>query len=286
MITCPLCNKALQERPSSGPITEEAINLLVEQHIESGCRNAVAGQGLRVHSCTKCSASLLMPIICPQCHQGFCPDHRHASSHSCPAAGKPASSQSAAEQRKQEARERLRKATGGRRLGSASETGSKGAGSSSSASSNAKTSLTPIEGYTVQASNTKSTAATATPNLEPEDAVLVLMVFPRDSGKLARYIKLPRYWSMGRLLDFGTSQAGIRNQNNVRGARHLCLFDPQTGEILSTSSKVEDCDSVMQAGLVVVEYEDVAQTMTEELLHRVAKAMKNSHKGRKRCVTM
>ena len=161
--------------------------------------------------------------------------------------------------------------------------------------------------------------------MEPADTVVVLVLAPKGSNKEARYLKLPKYWSVGRLLDYAASQASILNQNNKRGAKHLCLFDATTGEMLDTAAKVGECDSVMQqgvcvfflllcvcvrarallffpfragmfflgklmspagAGLVVLEYEEVAASMTEKDLEVVGKAMQIAHGGKKKCSLM
>lgn len=77
---CPVCQKLVRLQPGTD------ANDCVELHIRSGCTKLIASTGKSSSKrCRhpRCRVKPLRPIVCDQCHKGFCAGHRFPDEHHC-----------------------------------------------------------------------------------------------------------------------------------------------------------------------------------------------------------
>ncbi|EKG02712.1 hypothetical protein TCSYLVIO_006253 [Trypanosoma cruzi] len=89
-VTCPLCHQAVSLERSGQPIDEA-----VSRHIDRGCRPAAllsTGMKERTNHCsyTDCRNNAVASIICEDCGNRYCIEHRAPARHQCRKARTPA----------------------------------------------------------------------------------------------------------------------------------------------------------------------------------------------------
>lgn len=87
--TCPICDKAIKlphTNSTTNPGDIPAIDMLMSQHINSGCTMHVASPKPKANRCHAkgCKTKLsIVSITCNECGHKYCPKHRFATDHSC-----------------------------------------------------------------------------------------------------------------------------------------------------------------------------------------------------------
>eukprot|EP00118_Oscarella_pearsei_P002371 m.10378 g.10378 ORF g.10378 m.10378 type:complete len:141 (+) comp22248_c0_seq2:739-1161(+) len=75
---CPLCNQMIMKG------RKDDVNVQVDRHIMSGCRDLVVQQKQRVRCAKKsCRQVEPFPFTCSKCGQRYCVRHRHHQDHAC-----------------------------------------------------------------------------------------------------------------------------------------------------------------------------------------------------------
>ncbi|RNF25795.1 AN1-type zinc finger protein 2B [Trypanosoma conorhini] len=188
-LTCPICSQAVPlERPGQSP--DEAVS----RHIDRGCRKAPplpSRQRERVNYCSyaDCNKNDVAAVICEDCGNMYCIEHRAPARHRC------------------------RKARVPRTAAFSSQRSSPKAAVSSGAASPALSSSSASKNYP---RNTPSTAF----GVRVEGAVTPLVIFAKEFGVTPFFMYFPRLAVVGRLLDLAVTQAALESAavNEAKGA--------------------------------------------------------------------
>ncbi|RNF11258.1 AN1-type zinc finger protein 2B [Trypanosoma rangeli] len=187
-LTCPICLQSVPlERPGQPP--DEAVS----RHIDRGCRNTQLlpnGQKDRMNYCSyaDCHKNDVAAIICEDCGNMYCIEHRAPVRHRC------------------------RKSRVPRTAASLQRTSQKATLSSAKTS----TTASPSSLSKNFPRNTPSTAL----GVRAEGAVTPLVLFAKEFGVAPFFMYFPRLMVVGRLLDLAVSQAALESMavNNAKGA--------------------------------------------------------------------
>ncbi|XP_044289550.1 AN1-type zinc finger protein 2A [Varanus komodoensis] len=86
---CPLCNSPIPVRKGESP------DAVVGVHMDRDCKrdSVLQKPKIFVNRCFQpgCKKKEMMQLVCDQCHQNFCLQHRHPLDHVCQGQGRPMS---------------------------------------------------------------------------------------------------------------------------------------------------------------------------------------------------
>ncbi|XP_030625065.1 AN1-type zinc finger protein 1 isoform X2 [Chanos chanos] len=196
-----------------------------------------------LHQCTfeDCKGKELLPVICPHCQKHFCLAHRHQDDHKC-------EKLEIAKPRMAATQELVQKIVESKKNAPVSR-GRKGAKNSATA---AKVALMKLK---LHASGDKG---------------LPQVFLPKESKDSSLPMFFCSKWSVGKVVDFAASQAGLKNNNNVLTAKKLRLCHPETGQALKMDACLQSLLSLQDSplhngGNVILEYLDNDSTGLEDV---------------------
>ncbi|KAL6076262.1 hypothetical protein STEG23_018606, partial [Scotinomys teguina] len=151
------------------------------------------------YSCSfkDCTEVELVAVICPYCEKNFCLRHRHQSDHGCEKLEIP--------KPRMAATQKLVKDIIDNKAGGAASKGRKGAKSSGTA---AKVALMKLK---VHADGDES--------LPQTERIYFQVYLPKGSKEKSKAMFFCLRWSIGKVVDFAASLAGLRNENNKLTAK-------------------------------------------------------------------
>ncbi|CAL8399605.1 unnamed protein product [Arctogadus glacialis] len=156
-----------------------------------------------------CRGRELVPVTCPHCGKHFCLPHRHQDDHCCEKLVAPRPKMAAT-------KELVQKIVESKTPGPPK--GRRGAKSSATA---AKVALMKLKLH-----------ATGDKGLPQVERTYLQVYLPKESSPPSQPMFFCSKWSVGKVVDYAASLAGLKNDNNVLTAKKLRLCHPETGEAL------------------------------------------------------
>lgn len=178
---------------------------------ESVKRESRTAGGTTSYLCSfeECKGKELLPVICPQCEKHFCLAHRHQDDHKC--------EKLEVQKPRMAATKELVQKIVESKDGSKSK-GRRGAKNSATA---AKVALMKLKMH-----------AAGDKELPQTERTYFQVYLPKESKDSSQPMFFCSKWSVGKVVDYAASLAGLNNNNNVLTAKKLRLCHPQTGEAL------------------------------------------------------
>ncbi|XP_067652050.1 AN1-type zinc finger protein 1-like [Haliotis asinina] len=178
--------------------------------------NTVEYTGEKGFTCMleNCHKRELTPVLCPHCSQSFCLSHRHQQDHQCEKLDLSVKVSKTAEHVKQILESKKGK------IGPPKHRGSKNPKMA------AKVALMKLKQHAVGEKGI------------PESEKIHLSVqLPASQTHKAMYFS--KKWTIGRMIDFAASTAGITNLNNTGAEKKLRLFVSDSGALLPVEVSLE-----------------------------------------------
>ncbi|XP_007258651.3 AN1-type zinc finger protein 1 [Astyanax mexicanus] len=209
---------------------------------EISVKRDISGSGSSTsYPCTfeNCKGRELLPVVCPQCQKHFCLAHRHQDDHKCEKLETPKPRMLATQELVQKIVESKKSAP--------TSKGRKGAKNSATA---AKVALMKLK---LHASGDKG--------LPQTERTYFQVFLPKEANASSLPMFFSSKWSVGKVVDSASSQASLKNNNNVLTARKLRLCHPETGEALKMDASLQSLLSLPHSplyngGNVILEYLD------------------------------
>ncbi|CAL8312573.1 unnamed protein product [Merluccius merluccius] len=216
---------------------------------ESVPRDLQQTGGTKSYPCSfqDCRGKELFPVTCPHCEKHFCLPHRHQDDHCCEKLEAPKPKMAATKELVQKIVESKTPAP---------PKGRRGAKSSATA---AKVALMKLKLH-----------ATGDKGLPQTERTYLQVYLPRESAQPSQPMFFCSKWSVGKVVDYAASLAGLKNYNNILNAKKLRLCHPQTGEALRMDetllSLLAHPDTPLHnGGNVVLEYLDNHLTALDDV---------------------
>ncbi|XP_034026475.1 AN1-type zinc finger protein 1 isoform X2 [Thalassophryne amazonica] len=189
-----------------------------------------------------CKGKELLPVICPQCGKHFCLAHRYHEDHKCEKFENPKPRMSATKELVQKIMES--------KEGSKNK-GRRGAKNSATA---AKVALMKLKMH-----------AAGDKGLPQTERTYLQVYLPKESKSSSQPMFFCSKWSVGKVVDYAASQAGLKNNNNVLTAKKLRLCHPQMGEAMQMDATLLSLlahpeTPLYNGGNVILEYLDNEST--------------------------
>ncbi|XP_028648659.1 AN1-type zinc finger protein 1 [Erpetoichthys calabaricus] len=180
-----------------------------------------------------------LPVVCQHCEKHFCLAHRHQQDHDCEKLQIPKPRMAATQQLVKDILESKKSALPGKKR--------KGAKNSETA---AKVALMKLKLHAV--------GDKALPQTE---RIYFQVYLPKGSAEKSKPMFFSSRWSVGRVVDYAASLAGLKNNNNILTAKKLRLCHPLSGEALPMDQTLESWISrtecpLYTGGNIIFEYLD------------------------------
>lgn len=200
-----------------------------------------------------CKGKELLPVLCPQCKKHFCLAHRHQDDHKC-------EKLEVQKPRMAATKELVQKI-----LESKDGSKSKGRRGAKNAATAAKVALMKLKLH-----------AAGDKGLPQTERTYFQVYLPKEAKESSRPMFFSSKWSVGKVVDYAASSAGLKNNNNVLTAKKLRLCHPETGQALQMDESLLSLLARSEAplhngGNVILEYldnecaalEDVSEYITQ-----------------------
>ncbi|XP_075684254.1 AN1-type zinc finger protein 1 [Rhinoderma darwinii] len=190
-------------------------------------------------SYTGCSGRELVEVLCPFCKKHFCLRHRHQPDHKCEKLEAPKPRMSATQQLVKEIVDSKKFAP--------PKKVRRGAKNAETA---AKVALMKLK---LHALGDKA--------LPQPERIYFQVYLPKGEKDKSKPMFFCKKWSIGKVVDYAASIAGLKNDNNKAAAKKLRVCHAETGAALPMDSSVEICLSsaenpLYNGGNIVIEYLD------------------------------
>ncbi|CAL9698120.1 unnamed protein product [Knipowitschia caucasica] len=181
-------------------------------------REIAASKGSTSYPCSfpECSEKELLPVICPQCQKHFCLKHRHQSDHQC-------EKLEVAQPRMAATKELVQKIVESKE--GQKPKGRRGAKNSETA---AKVALMKLKQQAV-----------GDKGLPQTERTYFQVYLPKESKDSCKPMFFCSKWSVGKVVDYASSLASLKNNNNVLSAKKLRLCHPSTGEAFQMEDTIQ-----------------------------------------------
>ncbi|TPX33470.1 hypothetical protein SmJEL517_g03617 [Synchytrium microbalum] len=195
---------------------------LRKKHVDSGCRLHVSATKTRKIPCsfTSCTSKQesAFSIACPKCHDTFCLQHRHPSTHACRGLVEEAASIKA---KSQTARDFV-----AAKIGTSLPTGSV-------TTNKPKTKYNP----TIELMKMRMTSK-GDEGLPVAARVYFRVTLPKECNLPQQAYFFDNTWTIGRLVDKLADMAKCKNVNNLMDQvpMHLHIYDQETGKMIENST--------------------------------------------------
>ncbi|KAF6737666.1 AN1-type zinc finger protein 1 [Oryzias melastigma] len=194
-----------------------------------------------------CKGKELLEVICPQCEKHFCLAHRHQDDHKC-------EKLEVQKPRMAATKELVQKI-----VESKDTSKSKGRRGAKNAATAAKVALMKLKLH-----------ATGDKGLPQTERTYFQVYLPKESKDCSQPMFFSSKWSVGKVVDYAASIAGLKNSNNVLTAKKLRLCHPQTGEALRMDDTLilllsHPDTPIYNGGNVILEYLDNESTGLKDI---------------------
>ncbi|XP_026220106.1 AN1-type zinc finger protein 1 [Anabas testudineus] len=185
-----------------------------------------------------CKGKELLPVICPQCDKHFCLAHRHQDDHKCEKLEVTKPRMAATKEFVQKIVESKDRSKTKRRTGA------------KNSATAAKVALMKLKLHAV-----------GDKGLPQTERTYFQVYLPKGSKTSSQPMFFCSKWSVGKVVDFSASQAGLKNNNNVLTAKKLRLCHSETGEAFQMDETLLTLLShpetpLYNGGNVILEYLD------------------------------
>ncbi|KAL6097711.1 zfand1 [Pungitius sinensis] len=209
-----------------------------EEPVKRASQNAVGGSTSFPCSFQDCKGKELLPVICSQCGKHFCLAHRHQDDHKC-------EKLEVQKPRMAATKELVQKIVESKDI--SKNKGRRGGKNSATA---AKVALMKLKLH-----------AAGDKGLPQTERTYFQVYLPKESKDSSQPMFFCSKWSVGKVVDYAASLAGLKNNNNVLTAKKLRLCHPQTGEALRMddvllSLLAHQVSPLYNGGDVIIEYLD------------------------------
>lgn len=211
-------------------------------------RETQASSGSKSYPCSfqDCNGKELLPVICPHCEKHFCLLHRHQSDHLCEKLEAP-------KQRMAATKELVQKIVESKE--GQKPKGRRGAKNSETA---AKVALMKLKQQAV-----------GDKGLPQTERTYFQVYLPKDSKDPSKPMFFCDKWSVGKVIDYAASLAGLKNNNNVLSAKKLRLCHPLTGQAFLMDDRLQSLLTLSESplyngGNVILEYLENDCTVLED----------------------
>ncbi|XP_066543268.1 AN1-type zinc finger protein 1 isoform X2 [Amia ocellicauda] len=186
-----------------------------------------------------CDGKELLPVVCPYCQKNVCLTHRHQDDHEC--------EKLEAHKPRMSATQQLVKQIVESKKGAPNSKGRRGARNSATA---AKVALMKLK-----------LCATGDKSLPQSERIHFQVFLPKGTKDRCLPMYFCSKWSVGKVVDFASSLASLKNNNNILTAKKLRLCHPLSGEALKMELSLESLLSntespLYNGGDVILEYLD------------------------------
>ncbi|NXR78441.1 ZFAN1 protein, partial [Pycnonotus jocosus] len=200
-----------------------------------------------------CNGKELLPVLCPYCEKHFCLRHRHQSDHECEKLDTPKPRMAATQQLVQHIIGKMITLTGilsfsdSKKSDEVKSKKRKGAKNSETA---AKVALMKLK---MHACGDKS--------LPQTERIYFQVFLPKGNKEKSKPMFFCSKWSIGKVVDFAASLAGLKNDNNKSTSQKLRLCHTASGEALPFEHTLETWLSdkdypLYNGGNIILEYLD------------------------------
>ncbi|KAM4543991.1 AN1-type zinc finger protein 1 [Fundulus diaphanus] len=185
-----------------------------------------------------CKGKEPLPVLCPQCGKHFCLAHRHQDDHKC-------EKLEVQKPRMAATKELVQKI-----LESKDGAKSRGRRGAKNAATAAKVALMKLKLH-----------AAGDKGLPQTERTYLQVYLPKEAKDGSRPMFFSSKWSVGKVVDYAASLAGLKNNNNVLTAKKLRLCHPETGQALQMDDSLLSLLAHPEAplhngGNVILEYLD------------------------------